>query len=69
MSPEQAAEAIIKGVHRNSTGSTPPTTSGWSTLLQRYFPPRLRRWLMRGINVGANRVLPEVARAARKEAV
>jgi len=37
-------------------------------LLQRYFPPGYAL-AMHGMNVGANKVLPDVARATRKEAV
>ena len=68
VTPEKAAEAIIKGVHRNKYWVYTSNDIRMIHLLQRYFPPGYAL-AMHGMNVGANKVLPDVARATRKEAV
>ncbi|MET0523257.1 MAG: SDR family oxidoreductase [Nocardioides sp.] len=68
VTPEKAAEAIIRGVHRNKYWVYTSNDIRMVHLLQRYFPPGYAL-AMHGMNVGANKVLPDVARATRKEAV
>jgi len=64
VSPEQAAEAIIKGVQRNRYWVYTSNDIRLAHAAQRLCPP-LYVALMRGLNVGANRALPEVRRARR----
>ncbi len=66
VSPEQAAEAIIKGVQRNRYWVYTSNDIRLAHAAQRLCPP-LYVALMRGLNAGANRTLPEVRRARRKE--
>ncbi|HET9420842.1 MAG TPA: SDR family oxidoreductase [Nocardioides sp.] len=68
VTPEKAAEAIIRGVHRNKYWVYTSHDIRLVHLLQRYFPPGYAL-AMHGMNVGANKVLPDVARATRKEPV
>jgi NAD(P)-dependent dehydrogenase (short-subunit alcohol dehydrogenase family) len=68
VTPEKAAEAIIRGVHRNKYWVYTSNDIRLIHLLQRYFPPGYAL-AMHGMNVGANKVLPDVARATRKETV
>ena len=65
VTPERAAEAIIDGVRRNRYWVYTSTDIRLAHLLQRLAPP-LYVLLMRGLNVGANRTLPEVRRAGRE---
>jgi NAD(P)-dependent dehydrogenase (short-subunit alcohol dehydrogenase family) len=65
-SPERAAEAIIKGVQRNRYWVYTSNDIRLAHAAQRLCPP-LYVALMRGLNAGANRTLPEVRRARRKE--
>jgi NAD(P)-dependent dehydrogenase (short-subunit alcohol dehydrogenase family) len=66
VSPEQAAEAIIKGVQRNRYWVYTSNDIRMAHAAQRLCPP-LYVALMRGLNAGANRTLPEVRRARRSE--
>ena len=68
VTPEKAAEAIIKGVHRNKYWVYTSNDIRMVHLLQRYFPPGYAL-AMHGMNLGANKVLPDVSRAKRKEPV
>ncbi len=68
VTPEKAAEAIIKGVHRNKYWVYTSNDIRMVHLLQRYFPPGYAL-AMHGMNLGANKVLPDVSRAKRKESV
>jgi NAD(P)-dependent dehydrogenase (short-subunit alcohol dehydrogenase family) len=68
VTPEKAAEAIIRGVHRNKYWVYTSNDIRMIHLLQRYFPPGYSL-AMHGMNVGANKVLPDVAKATRKETV
>ena len=68
VTPEKAAAAIIRGVHRNRYWVYTSNDIRLVHLLQRYFPPGYAL-AMHGMNVGANKVLPDVARATRKETV
>ena len=68
VTPEKAAEAILRGVHRNKYWVYTSNDIRMIHLLQRYFPPGYAL-AMHGMNVGANKVLPDVARATRKETV
>ncbi len=65
VSPEEAAEAIIKGVERNRYWVYTSNDIRLAHAAQRLCPP-LYVALMRGFNAGANRVLPEVRRARRR---
>jgi len=66
VTPETAAEAILKGVRRNRFWVYTSNDIRLVHLLQRYFPPGYSL-AMRAMNAGANRVLPDVARATRQE--
>ena len=66
VSPEQAAEAIIRGVQRNRYWVYTSNDIRLAHAAQRLCPP-LYAALMRGLNAGANRALPEVRQARRKE--
>lgn len=68
VTPEKAAEAIIRGVHRNKYWVYTSNDIRMVHLLQRYFPPGYAL-AMHGMNLGANKVLPDVSRAKRKETV
>jgi NAD(P)-dependent dehydrogenase (short-subunit alcohol dehydrogenase family) len=65
VTPEQAAESILKGVRRNRYWVYTSNDIRLAHAAQRLCPP-LYVALMRGFNAGANRVLPEVRRARRK---
>ena len=66
VSPDRAAEAILRGVRRNRYWVYTSPDIHLVHLLQRYFPPGYAV-AMRLFNWGANRVLPEVQRARRPE--
>jgi len=65
VTPEQAAESILRGVHRNRYWVYTSNDVRVVHLLQRYFPPGYVL-AMRAMNAGANRVLPDVSRATRE---
>jgi len=66
VTPEQAAQSILKGVRlgRYWVYTSPDIRA--VHLLQRWFPPGYVL-LMRAFNYGANRILPDVSRATRPE--
>lgn len=64
VSPEQAAEAILEGVRRNRYWVYTSSDIRAIHLVQRLCPP-LYVALMRALNAGANRALPDVQRARR----
>jgi short-subunit dehydrogenase len=64
VSPEEAAEAILRGVRRNRYWVYTSSDIRWLHALQRYLPPAYSL-TMRAANAAANRVLPEVAQARR----
>jgi NAD(P)-dependent dehydrogenase (short-subunit alcohol dehydrogenase family) len=66
VTPEKAAEAILKGVRRNKYWVYTSNDIRLVHLLQRYFPPGYSL-AMRAMNAGANLVLPDVAKATRRE--
>ena len=66
VTPEKAAAAILRGVHRNRYWVYTSHDIRMAHLLQRYFPPGYAL-AMHALNAGANKVLPEVARARRAE--
>jgi NAD(P)-dependent dehydrogenase (short-subunit alcohol dehydrogenase family) len=66
VSPEQAAEAIWKGVRRNRYWVYTSFDIRLVHWLQRYFPPGYAL-AMRGFSFGANRALPAVERARRAD--
>lgn len=66
VSPDQAAQAILRGVRRNKYWVYTSVDIQLVHLLQRYFPPGYAL-AMRLLNWGANRVLPEVQRARRPD--
>jgi len=66
VTPEKAAEAILKGVHRNRYWVYTSNDIRLVHWLQRYFPPGYVL-AMHGMNAAANKVLPDVARARRRE--
>ncbi|WP_183097668.1 SDR family oxidoreductase [Nocardioides pelophilus] len=66
VSPEQAAEAIWKGVRRNRYWVYTSLDIRLVHWLQRYFPPGYAL-AMRGLSLGANRTLPAVERARRSD--
>jgi NAD(P)-dependent dehydrogenase (short-subunit alcohol dehydrogenase family) len=68
VTPEKAAEAILRGVHRNKYWVYTSNDIRLVHLLQRYFPPGYAL-AMHAMNLGANKVLPDVARATRRETV
>ncbi len=67
VSPEHAAEAILKGVRRNRYWVYTSPDIRLIHAVQRYAPPAYSL-AMRVLNRGANRVLPEVGRARRADA-
>ena len=64
VTPEHAAEAIVRGVERNRYWVYTSADIRLAHAAQRLCPP-LYVALMRGLNAGANRALPEVRRARR----
>jgi NAD(P)-dependent dehydrogenase (short-subunit alcohol dehydrogenase family) len=64
VSPEAAAAAILKGVRRNRYWVYTSPDIRLVHAVQRYCPPAYSL-AMRALNLGANRVLPEVGRARR----
>lgn len=67
VTPEQAAEAILRGVRRNRYWVYTSPDIRVAHLAQRYLPPAY--WLaMTVMNRVANRALPEVGRAVREDA-
>lgn len=66
VSPEQAAEAIWKGVRRNRYWVYTSADIRLVHLLQRYFPPGYAL-AMRAFSWGAHRVLPAVEAARRSD--
>ena len=66
VTPEQAAESIWKGVRRNRYWVYTSNDIRGIHLLQRYLPPAYAA-AMHAMNNGANRVLPEVQQARRKD--
>lgn len=67
VSPEEAAEALWRGVQRNRYWVYTSADIRLVHLLQRYCPPAYTM-AMRAFNWGANRVLPAVEQAQRKNA-
>jgi NAD(P)-dependent dehydrogenase (short-subunit alcohol dehydrogenase family) len=67
VSPERAAEAILRGVRRNRYWVYTSADIRRIHRVERWCPP-LYAGLMRGVNLAANRVLPEVGRARRADA-
>ena len=67
VSPEHAAEAILRGVRRNRYWVYTSPDIRLAHLLQRWFPPGYVL-LMKGMNAAANRALPQVGRAVRDDA-
>ncbi|HET7683835.1 MAG TPA: SDR family oxidoreductase [Marmoricola sp.] len=66
VSPEEAAEAILRGVRRNRYWVYTSPDIRWMHLLQRYFPPGYVL-AMKAMNAAANRILPAVGAARRKD--
>lgn len=66
VSPEQAAQSILQGVHLGRYWVYTSADIRALHLLQRWFPPAYVL-LMRSFNHAANRILPEVAQAQRPE--
>ena len=66
VSPEQAAAAILRGVRRNRYWVYTSADIRLAHALQRLFPPGYVA-LMRGFNLAANRVLPQVEAARRPD--
>ena len=67
VTPEHAAEAILRGVRRNRYWVYTSTDIRLAHLLQRLFPPGYVL-LMKAMNSAANRALPQVRRAVREDA-
>lgn len=67
VSPEHAAEAILRGVRRNRYWVYTSPDIRLVHLLQRVFPPGYVL-AMKVMNTAANRALPQVGRAAREDA-
>jgi len=67
VSPERAAEAILRGVRRNRYWVYTSPDIRVAHLAQRWFPPGYVL-AMKALNAGANRALPQVGRAAREDA-
>ena len=68
VTPEQAAESILQGVRRNRYWVYTSNDIRLVHWLQRYLPPAYVL-AMRVMNLGANRVLPDVRRARRSDLV
>lgn len=66
VSPEQAAESILAGVRRNRYWVYTSNDIRMAHLLQRLCPPGYVA-LMKAMNWGANRALPDVERAVRSD--
>jgi NAD(P)-dependent dehydrogenase (short-subunit alcohol dehydrogenase family) len=66
VSPEHAAQAILRGVKRNRFWVYTSPDIRFIHLLQRLFPPGYVL-AMRAMNVAANRALPQVGRAVRDD--
>lgn len=67
VTPEHAAEAILRGVTRNRYWVYTSRDIQLVHLVQRYFPPGYVL-AMKVMNAAANRALPQVGRAARDDA-
>lgn len=67
VTPEHAAEAILRGVTRNRYWVYTSPDIRLVHLLQRYFPPGYVL-AMKVMNAAANRALPQVGRAVRDDA-
>ena len=67
VSPEHAAEAILRGVRRNRYWVYTSPDIRVAHLAQRWFPPGYVL-AMKALNAGANRALPQVGRAVREDA-
>lgn len=67
VTPDQAAAAILRGVTENRYWVYTSADIHAAHLLQRWFPPGYAL-AMTGLNLAANRVLPEVGRARREDA-
>jgi NAD(P)-dependent dehydrogenase (short-subunit alcohol dehydrogenase family) len=67
VTPEKAADAILRGVRRNRFWVYTSPDIRLVHLLQRYFPPGYVL-AMKSMNVVANRALPQVGRAVRDDA-
>ena len=68
VTPEHAAEAILRGVHRNKYWVYTSHDIRFIHFVQRYFPPGYAL-AMHVMNLGANKVLPDVSRATRRDRV
>jgi short-subunit dehydrogenase len=68
VTPEQAAESILRGVRRNRYWVYTSNDIRFVHWLQRYVPPAYVV-AMRVMNIGANKVLPDVRRARRSDLV
>jgi hypothetical protein len=66
VTPEHAAEAILRGVRRNRYWVYTSPDIRLVHLLQRLFPPGYVL-AMRAMNAAANRALPQVGRAVRED--
>lgn len=65
VTPEQAAESILAGIRRNRYWVYTSNDIRLAHFAERHVPWAYA-WAMRGLNAGANKVLPDVARARRK---
>lgn len=66
VTPEQAAEAVLRGVRRNTYWVYTSADIRIAHLAQRYFPPGYAV-AMTVLNRAANRALPQVGRAVRED--
>ena len=66
VSPERAADAILRGVRSNRYWVYTSADIRLVHLLQRWFPPGYVL-AMKALNAGANRALPQVGRAVRED--
>lgn len=66
VSPESAAESILRGVRRNKYWVYTSADIRLVHLLQRYFPPGYTI-AMKVLNLGANKALPAVGKARRQD--
>lgn len=66
VSPEQAAESILRGVTRNRYWVYTSADIRLAHWAQRWFPPGYVL-AMKALNAGANRALPDVGRARRED--
>ncbi|MGY2875116.1 NAD(P)-dependent dehydrogenase (short-subunit alcohol dehydrogenase family) [Marmoricola sp. URHA0025 HA25] len=67
VTPEHAAQAILRGVRRNRYWVYTSPDIRFVHLLQRWFPPAYVL-AMKVMNLAANRALPQVGRAVREDA-